>query len=67
MAATIGPSCSTDVEELSNAEYRAAVDNRVLHISGSSTAQQLANDSAYPLVARMSFAESETAVVLTQL
>ena len=50
--AVIGPACSDDVADLTNAEWRASDGSRAVVVSPQSTAPTLADMSAYPNLAR---------------
>ena len=51
-AAVIGPTCSNDVADLADAEWRARYGSRAVVISPQSSAPKLANKIDYPNVAR---------------
>ena len=52
--AVIGPACSNDVADLTNAEWRASSGSRAVVISPQSAAPELANENDYPNLARTS-------------
>ena len=54
----IGPGCSNDVKAVGSVAARSAGGYDTVIISGASTAPSLADDSAYPNVARMSTGET---------
>ena len=54
ITAVIGPACSNDVADLTNAEWRASDGSRAVVVSPQSTAPSLADKSAYPNLARTS-------------
>ena len=55
--ATIGPGCSSDVEDVTGKQWRDENGNHNLVISGSSTSVTLDDDAAFPNLARMSTSE----------
>ena len=57
MIAVVGSICSNDVADISNVAFRAQAHWAGIVISGSSTAPSLADEVAYPLVARLATSE----------
>ena len=66
LAAAIGPSCSSDVVEVSSIESRAITGYDGMFLSASSTAPSAANDTAYPLVSRAATNEMTLVTALAE-
>jgi hypothetical protein len=67
LTAVIGPGCSNDVAAVTSVAARAAGGYDTLIISGMSTAPSLANESAFPNLARMSTSEVLIGVAMARL
>ena len=65
--AFLGPTCSTDVAEISQSSFREDRDFRGVIVSPSSTAPSIANDTAYPNVARLSTSENRIQIGLREI
>jgi hypothetical protein len=65
--AIIGPGCSDDVSDIASAESRAASGYDGLVISAYSTAPALANESAFPNLARTATSDAQVGVALARV
>jgi len=65
--AIIGPSCSTDVAEITSSSFRDENDFRAVIVSPSSTAPSIANETEFPNVARLSTSEDKVQAGLREV